>query len=140
RDPVVVRHQHRADAAAAGQREDELAAAVRRRRLPFELRDLGGGPLGECLTEFLGQIAHRLDVEDRFAIEPRRELAASITRGAKLDGEILELRGQKADEIQARHGSWRISRRLSTDVVAESWITVCVTGWRERLFSGLDQF
>jgi hypothetical protein len=90
-DPLVVRHQHRADPAPAVQHVDQLAAPVRRRHLALELGHLDHGPLGERLAEVLRQVAHGLQIEDRLAIHPGRELAAAIARRAELDGEVLEL-------------------------------------------------
>jgi hypothetical protein len=94
RDPLVVGHHDRADPTAATDREDELAASVRRRRLALELRHLDHRQLSELLTKIFRQIAHGFDVENRLAIDPRRELTAPIARCAELDGEIFQLRGQ----------------------------------------------
>src|SRR5262249_20715440 len=122
----------------AAQHEDELAAAVRRRRLALGLRHLDDDALGERLAEILRQIGHRLEVEDRLAVDPHRELAAAIARCAELHREILQLGRQEPDEVYARHEMEDITSMFSTGAVVEPWITVCVSGWRERFYSRLD--
>src|SRR5262249_52025964 len=103
RDPIVVRHEHRADPASAREREDQLLAAVLRRSHPFGLGNLCDRALGERRAEVLRQGGHPFEVEHGLAVDPRRQLPAAITRGTKLDGEILELGGQESDEVYARH-------------------------------------
>src|SRR5207245_10112759 len=100
---LAVAHQSRACPASAVDGEAELATSVRRRHLALELGHLDHDPPGELLAEVLRQVAHGLEVEDGLAIEPHRQLPATIARGAVLDGEILELGREEADEVHGRH-------------------------------------
>ena len=83
--------------------EDDLAAAVERRRDALDVRQEDLRALGELRPKFPGKIGHRIEIEDTFPIDPRRELTAAIPRCADGDGEILQLGREKTNEVEARH-------------------------------------
>jgi len=103
RDPAVVRHQHRADPPFIGQPEHELAAAVLGRRHPLDVRQRDVVRLRQPRPEVFRQIGHRLQVDGCFAIDPRRQLAPAIARGAERHGKVFELGRKEANQIGARH-------------------------------------
>src|SRR5438132_5400230 len=100
---AVVRHHHARHAAAVVEAEDELAAAVLRRRLALDLRQRGDGTLGDGGPELPWQVAHRVEIDDALAIDPRGELAATIARGAQLHREVFHLGRQHSDEVGGGH-------------------------------------
>ena len=90
-------------ARAVGQTEDQLAAAVLGRRRRLDLRQRGLRRLGQARTEVPRQVGHGVEVDDALAIDPGRDLAAPVARGAQRPSKIFEGGREGSDEIRARH-------------------------------------
>ena len=108
--PVVVRHQHRADASAVVETEHELPAAVPGLVHALDLRQPEGHPVRQRGAELPRQIGHPVEIAHSFPIDPRRELSAAIPGRAELDREIFHLRGKQPDQIRAGHRTKNITR------------------------------
>src|SRR5439155_10944709 len=108
-EALAVGHEHRLDTGPIGEAEDELLAAVLRRRPSLDRRHLDRCAFRERLPELAREVSHAGEIRHSLAVDPVGDLAPAIARRAQRLDQGLDFGGQQIEKICQRHTHGRIA-------------------------------
>ena len=101
REPVAVGHQHRLHTSPIGEDEDDLLAAILRRRPALHLGHADERALGQDSPEVARQIGHGVDIDGTLLVDPRRKLPPAIPGPPRDSASASRSDGKRSNKFTA---------------------------------------